>query len=327
MWPSRQASARAVTLSCPNRIGGTKLRFQRVCIPHPRCRRIPEPDDPHDHQGFAPDGGGLAGSTTATAWPSASEAALALTTASLPSRPETTSASVPSLRPSAIGRRTALPPATTTQNVLSFSVTMAVAGTVEHVGVLLGDDRRVGIEAGRSFPPGLGMSISTRIVRVFGIERPGDPRDLPLDGLALHRLELDRGAIARVDLGGERLGDVDGDRHDVGPGDDEQRLGVGAGPGQVAGVDVPLRDDAVEGGLDLGVAEHGLDAAGVRLGDLDGGGGGGDVGTGLVQRGAALDQADLGRLDLGVDFLAGRLGRAELVPGLVEQAAGLRPCR
>ena len=100
---------------------------------------------------------------------------------------------------------------------------------------------------------------------------------------------------------------------------------VGAGLGQVAGVDVSLDDDAVEGGLDLGVAEQGLDAAGVLPGDLDGGGRGGDVGLGLVERGPALDQADLGRLDLGLDLLAGRLGRAELAPGLVEQAAGLRP--
>ena len=37
--------------------------------------------------------------------------------------------------------------------------------------------------------------------------------------------------------------------------------------------------------------------------------------------------ADLGRLDLGRDLLAGGLGRAELAPGLVEQAAGLRPRR
>ena len=136
-------------------------------------------------------------SATSTGCPSVSEAALALTTASLPSRPETTSASAPSLRPSTIGRRTALPPATTTQKVFSFSVIDGRRRHGQHVGVLVDDDGGVGIQAGEELAAGIGdVDLDADRPRLR-IERPGDPGDLPLDGLALHLLELDLGAVAR----------------------------------------------------------------------------------------------------------------------------------
>ena len=190
---------------------------------------------------------------TWTAWPSASEAALALTTASPPARPETTSARVPSLRPSTIGRCAALPSATTTQRGLAVLLDDRRRRDGQHVGVFLGDDGRIGIKAGPEPAAGVGdVDLDADRPRLR-VERPGDPRDLPLDDPALHRLERHRGPVARVDLGGEGLGDVDRDGQDVGAGDDEQRRPVGARPGQVAGVDVAPDDDAVERGLDPGV--------------------------------------------------------------------------
>ena len=49
-------------------------------------------------------------------------------------------------------------------------------------------------------------------------------------------------------------------------GDDEERLAGGPRRRQVAGVEVPAGDDAVEGGLDLRVADHGLGPPDLRLG-------------------------------------------------------------
>ena len=85
---------------------------------------------------------------TATGWPSASEAAFASTTASPPSRPETTSVCLPSLRPTC-DRPARRPPvgdddAERLAAVLDDGRSWAGQG----VGVLLGDDRRVGVEAG-----------------------------------------------------------------------------------------------------------------------------------------------------------------------------------
>ena len=85
-----------------------------------------------------------------TGCPSASEAAFASTTSSPPSRPETTSTLLPSLRPTSMGLRAARPSATTTQYDLPPSLTTADRGHGQGVGVLLGDDRRVGVEAGRA---------------------------------------------------------------------------------------------------------------------------------------------------------------------------------
>ncbi len=63
----------------------------------------------------------------------------------------------------------------------------------------------------------------------------------------------------------------------------------------------------------------------VGAGEVNAGRRGGDVGAGAVQDRPRLDHSHLGRLHLGADFLQGGLGRTQLVPGLVEQAAGLRP--
>ena len=165
-----------------------------------------------------------AGSMTWTGWPSASEAALALTTASPAARPETTSVRVPSFRPSTIGRRAALPSATTTQHGLVRSPRRSPSpGRSARRGAprRRWSRRRRG-RAG-AVPPGLGMSISTRIVRVFGSSAQEIRVTFPSTIRPFIAWSFDRGAVARVDLGGEGLGDVDRDGHDVGPGDDEQR--------------------------------------------------------------------------------------------------------
>ena len=102
---------------------------------------------------------------------------------------------------------------------------------------------------------------------------------------------------------------------------------VGPGLGQVAGVDVPLGDDAVEGRFDLGVGEARLDGAGVGLA------------TSMAEAAATTSErawSSAARLWVratsavltwaAISSRAASAG-AELVPGLVEQAAGLCPRR
>ncbi len=64
---------------------------------------------------------------------------------------------------------------------------------------------------------------------------------------------------------------------------------------------------------------------GVRLGDIDGGSRGDNIRMGRIERGLTLGNGHFRRLDLGGDLVAGGLGRAQFAPGLVEQAACLRP--
>ena len=147
---------------------------------------------------------------------------------------------------------------------------------------------------------------------------------LRLDDLAGERLQADERPIAGVDPGGVHLGHVDHDPHDVVAHDHKERRAAGAGLGQVARVHVAPGDHARVRGRDRLVAAHRRGSVGVEPGDLDRRGGGDHVGVGLVDHRLALFDRCLGGLDLGLDLIAARLGRAELAPGLVEQAAGER---
>ena len=149
-------------------------------------------DNPRNRQGFALDGDGLAGSTTSTGWPSASEAALAFTTASRSVQARDDLGPVPSLSPTSIGRRDRLAGDDDDAVILPLFAHDGGHGQGQDVGVLFGDDGRVGVEAGLKLGARVGdIDLDADRPRLR-VERPGDPGDLPLDGPALHRLELDQ---------------------------------------------------------------------------------------------------------------------------------------
>ena len=78
-----------------------------------------------------------------------SEAALAFTTVSLPSRPETTSVRVPSLSPIWIGRRSRLSGDDDDAVILPRFAHDGGRGQGQDIGVFFSDDGRVGVEAGK----------------------------------------------------------------------------------------------------------------------------------------------------------------------------------
>lgn len=77
--------------------------------------------------------------------------------------------------------------------------------------------------------------------------------------------------------------------------------------------------------FDPGVGEAGKDGAGVRPGEVDGGGRGDDIGLRGIECSAVLDEGHIRRLDLRCTLLASGLRGAELAPSLVEQTACLCP--
>ena len=76
----------------------------------------------------------------------------------------------------------------------------------QNVGVLFGDDGRIGIEAGLELRFGVGDVDLDAERAHLGVKSPGDAGDLRLDELALDGLKLDGRAIAGVDRGGEHWG-------------------------------------------------------------------------------------------------------------------------